>query len=207
MHYEMDGSEYLLKDGEDVLYRFSSAAVAYDIESGTVHRHGDAESVRKFVDGMREKYVRASNEHVDHAYMEMAQNLVMVQYPFTVEELSHIMDTAGYFERLIERIGIEPSRWMPDVSDVLPPEMVEYSIGCNGIDDDGYGKYFAVSRGTSSGERIVSDVSLPAAERVVHEHAMRNGLEYYAIFGLSIGTFRKGFLLESDHVRESYAPR
>lgn len=72
-------------------------AICFDKENGTRHKHGAPESVRNW-HAMSQAKLRAGG------FDEMADDLIVIQARFTLEDLNKVLDISGYAKKLYDDI-------------------------------------------------------------------------------------------------------
>lgn len=96
-HYRMNCGQYVLHDGEDPIGPvMDEVAIAFDLESGTLHKHGSPEMVRAWCKKSSDKLIQAG-------FPEMAGDLVVIAGRFPVEELNKCLSITGYVRRMYDR--------------------------------------------------------------------------------------------------------
>lgn len=91
-HYECETERWLLKnDKGDTLNAFEVLAFAFDLDSFTLFKHGEALQIRKW---MKEKA----------ALMPKTWNFGLLEFKvgFPVAEVNHALHTSGYVKQLIK---------------------------------------------------------------------------------------------------------
>ena len=109
--------QYVLEYGTYVLYDLSQEpsrltgkreailccdepAIAFDKESGTLHKHGDVALVTAWAEKARAKFR-------DGGFPEMADDLVVLSGKFPLEDLNKCLSHSGYCKVLFERMQHE----------------------------------------------------------------------------------------------------
>lgn len=89
-HYQLNAGQYVLMNGaEPVGPLLDEVALALDKDSGTLHKHGNPESVSAWVAQARAKFKAIG-------YGDLANNLVMVSGKVPLDELNRCLSTTGY---------------------------------------------------------------------------------------------------------------
>jgi hypothetical protein len=97
--YELQHGSYYLYNAEkapnaltkqrDIVLMCDEVAIAFDKEAGVLHKHGIPENVTKWYNTTREKLISSG-------FPEMADDLILIQGAFPVEELNKCLSTTGY---------------------------------------------------------------------------------------------------------------
>jgi hypothetical protein len=89
-HYEWNCGQYVYHvDGQPTTAPVDSIAIAFDKESGTLHKHGSPEKVRVW-------YVEARNKFVTAGFPDVADDLVVIEGRFPIDEVNKCLDCTGY---------------------------------------------------------------------------------------------------------------
>lgn len=97
-HYKMNCGQYVLHDGADPIGPvMDEVALAFDCESGTLHKHGSVAMVSKWHETAQAKF-RAGG------FADMADQLLMIAGRFPLEDLNRCLSTSGFVARLYERL-------------------------------------------------------------------------------------------------------
>lgn len=106
-NYRMICGQYTLHRGDTpVQAPMDEVALAIDIDSGTLHKHGKPESVRKWVFHTKQKLgegifgLPPEERAVRH---EMISALVVLQGRFELEDLNKCLAISGYAGRLYQQ--------------------------------------------------------------------------------------------------------
>lgn len=89
--YNPDNVDLITKQKKIVLM-CDEVAICFDKESGTLHKHGIPANVEQW-------YVNARKKFIDGGFPEMAEDLIMIQGAFPVEELNKCLSTTGYISK------------------------------------------------------------------------------------------------------------
>lgn len=95
-----DKSEYAFvgKQG-DVLFTTKHVALCYDKEAMILHKHGTPNSVRSW-------YQSAHQKLSDAGFVKEAEDLVLVEWPFNVNDLNHLLDASGYLPQFLLKYNL-----------------------------------------------------------------------------------------------------
>ena len=105
--YRINGGQYVLHDGDDPIGPLlEEVAIAFDRESGTLHKHGSPEMVENWVKNARQKFN-------DAGYDKFADDLVTISGKFPLEDLNKFLTHTGY-------IGLYFKRQMESIQDAKP---------------------------------------------------------------------------------------
>lgn len=95
--YRKEAAGYvLLKDGEPLLGPMEEVAIAFDIETGTRHKHGQPALVEKWVKEARDKLRPISPAS--------ANALVVLCGAFDVEDLNRCIQCSSYVKSFYEKL-------------------------------------------------------------------------------------------------------
>jgi len=85
---------------------------------GILHKHGSPENVNKWAIATRKKFAEAAKDYNLHKYLtnigistspidynQMAEDIVVIEGKFTVEELQKCIDISGYVGKFYERLS------------------------------------------------------------------------------------------------------
>lgn len=96
--YKLNCGQYVLHDGEDPIGPcLDEVAIAFDKESGTLHKHGNPEWVAKWHQETQAKFRQAG-------FDDMADALIVITGRFDLEDLNRCLSTSGYVARLYQRL-------------------------------------------------------------------------------------------------------
>lgn len=117
-HYQLNAGQYVLMQGDTpVGSLLDEVALALDRESGTLHKHGSAESVSAWLTQARAKFQAVG-------YRDLANNLVMVCGKFPLDELNRCLSTTGYvgvlYGKLLAGQVAQEAATLPTPRDNLP---------------------------------------------------------------------------------------
>ena len=113
LRYEIINGSYCLVDGDedpncitnerDILFMTDKVAIAFDLETGTLHKHGSLEIVNQSAEDAREIYRQVGLE-------DMSNDIIVMSGDFPVEEINKCISTSGYCKRLYEKLSkMEPA--------------------------------------------------------------------------------------------------
>lgn len=111
-NYQLNCGQYVLHDGDKPIGPvMDDVSIAFDRESGTLHKHGAAAMVQGWVAAAQAKFRAAG-------FDEMANDLVIVTGQFPLEELNRCLTTTGYVLKMVAKlqrglIGQEPQTLPP----------------------------------------------------------------------------------------------
>lgn len=122
-HYELNCGQYVLHNGDKPIGPvLNEVAIAFDRESGTLHKHGSVENVQAWVDKSQKRLRESATASgsLGDLVAKMANDLVIVSGKFPVEEVNRCLSTSGYVLRMVEKlqqgqIGQEPQTLPPPV--------------------------------------------------------------------------------------------
>lgn len=98
MHYALNCGQYVLHcDGKPVGPLHDEIAFCLDASTGTRHKFGAPDLVRAWHTNAQAKF-RAAN------LSEMADELVVVQGRFTLEDINKVIDCSGYAAVLYQKV-------------------------------------------------------------------------------------------------------
>lgn len=103
MHYTFEDNEYVLLDDFDrIQWRGEEIAVSFEYHPddempGTLMKYGSPENVEKWMDKTRKTLL-------EHGFIDMANELIVVKGKIPMEELSKIIDISGYVGRWYQKI-------------------------------------------------------------------------------------------------------
>lgn len=100
-HYRKVGDLYQLVDDEthEVLAEGPKIAIAFDLESFTLHKHGMADKVERWYTETRQKWYDAG------LYPEAAALVLITSSEWDVLDLEKILDITGYIKRFLQNYG------------------------------------------------------------------------------------------------------
>jgi hypothetical protein len=97
-NYQLNCSEYVLHDGEKPIGPLlKEVSIAFDFETGTLHKHGSSDGVQKWYD-------KTKKGLTDSGLLEMANDLVMISGRFPLDELNKCLSTSGYVKKMFSMI-------------------------------------------------------------------------------------------------------
>lgn len=98
MYYELNCGQYVLhQDGKPVQRVIDEVAICLDKESGTRHKFGDPEAVRSW----HEKAQKSFRDAGAHA---MADDLVVIQGRFTLEDINKVIENSCHTAVLYAKV-------------------------------------------------------------------------------------------------------
>jgi len=120
-HYEYkDNMYYLIDDRGEIITTYEKVALCFSYnseEGGLLHKHGSPESVNKWAMVTRKKYVKAAKNFDLHKrltsmgiqtsatdYNQLANEIVVIEGKFAIEELQKCIDISGYVGRFYEKL-------------------------------------------------------------------------------------------------------
>jgi hypothetical protein len=96
--YELNCGQYVLHaDGAPVSRVLDELAICLDKENGTRHKFGDPEVVRAW----HEKSQKAFR---DGGFTDMADDMVVIQGRFTLEDINKVIEHTGYAALLYQKV-------------------------------------------------------------------------------------------------------
>lgn len=97
-HYQTNCGQYVLFNGDTpVRGPLDEVAIAFDKESGTLHKHGAPEMVSRWLNDAQAKFRAAG-------FDDMAGSLVMICGRFTLEDLNQAISCSGYIGVMYEKL-------------------------------------------------------------------------------------------------------
>lgn len=98
LNYQLNCSDYVLHEGDKPIRAITQeVALAFDRESGTLHKHGAPEMVQNWFSKTRSRLI-------DCGFQNMADDLVLITGRFPVEELNKCLSCSGYVLRMYENL-------------------------------------------------------------------------------------------------------
>lgn len=105
--YELNYGSYYLYDTNkpvnsitkerDIILMCDSIAIAFDSESGTLHKHGRPEQVTQWYNTARNKFISAG-------FDDMANSLILIEGTFPVEEVNKCISCSGYISVFYKKL-------------------------------------------------------------------------------------------------------
>jgi len=95
-YIKQNGWYYLARRGDRVSMIGTTVAVAFDRQEGVMMKHGSPEAVNKWAIEQRRK--------IAPIIPEWADNLVVIEGEFEVEDLNKIINISGYIGRFYNRL-------------------------------------------------------------------------------------------------------
>ena len=93
------GQYVYLVDNQETGPYLNEVALCFDHSCGTLHKHGSPESVNRWYADARKRLTTAG-------YPDMADELLVIQGPFPLEELNRMLQVSGYAKRYFdEQVG------------------------------------------------------------------------------------------------------
>ena len=115
--FELNCGQYVLHaDGTPVTRVLDEVAICLDKEDGTRHKYGDPESVRAW-------HAKAQKSFRDIGQHEMADNLVVIQGRFTLEDLNKVIDITGYPAVLYRKVMNGTAETLDLLGNVVRPAL------------------------------------------------------------------------------------
>ena len=97
-NYRLNCGQYVFHDGDTPLYApHDEIALAFDRESGTLHKHGPVEKVAAWHSEAVRKFRAAG-------FDDMADELVMISGRFPVEEINKCINNSTYPQRFYQKL-------------------------------------------------------------------------------------------------------
>ena len=97
-NYQLNCGQYVLHaDDKPIGAVLDEVAIAFDRESGTLHKHGSPEMVQGWL-SLTQKKLR------DGGMDEMANDLMLVCGKFPLEELNRCLTHSGYVLRMVDKL-------------------------------------------------------------------------------------------------------
>lgn len=98
LNYKLNCSDYVLHEGDKPIGKIlPNVAIAFDLESGTMHKHGAQEMVEKWRNAKVKSLVAAG-------FDDMANDLVVICGRFQLGDLNKCLNTSGYVLQLYRKI-------------------------------------------------------------------------------------------------------
>jgi hypothetical protein len=97
--FAKDGSFILRDHRGHMLISTRCPAILFDRKSGTLHKHGDFDRIRKIAADMRSKYIRVG----DQASADCLT--IYASKKFDIRELNRCLNITGYCKTLWERLS------------------------------------------------------------------------------------------------------
>lgn len=98
IRYELNCGQYVLHQNGNPVHRvLDEVAICLDKENGTRHKFGDPESVRAWHKKSQDAF-RASG------FDQMADDLVVIQGRFTLEDINMVIDNSCYAATLYRKV-------------------------------------------------------------------------------------------------------
>lgn len=98
--YDMSEPPSCLTGRREIHLQCDEPALAFDSESGTLHKHGDVAQVTAWTERARAKFR-------DAGFPEMADGLVVLSGKLPLEDLNKCLSHTGYCKVLLERMKRE----------------------------------------------------------------------------------------------------
>lgn len=118
-NYRLNCGQYVLHDGDQPIGAvLDSVAIALDKSSGTLHKHGSPELVERWLSTAQARFRQSG-------YPEMADDLVIIQGRFTLEDLNRCVSTSGYVGRLYQRLLAGAVTTLDPMGNPVPPASPE----------------------------------------------------------------------------------
>ena len=115
--FELNCGQYVLHaDGAPVTRVLDEVAICLDKENGTRHKYGDPESVRAW-------HAKAQKSFRDIGQNDMADDLVVIQGRFTLDDLNKVIDTSGYTAVLYEKVMNGTAETLDLMGNVVRPAL------------------------------------------------------------------------------------
>lgn len=97
-HYRLTCGQYVLHDGDEPIGAvLDEIALAFDRDSGTLHKHGPVDLVSAWHANAQQRYRAAGLD-------DLAEPLVMVAGRFPLEDLNRCISASGYVGRFYQRL-------------------------------------------------------------------------------------------------------
>lgn len=98
VHYELNCGQYVLfVNGKPVSRVLDEVAICLDKSNGTRHKHGDPELVNAWC-------TKTQAAFRSNGFDEMANDLVVIQGRFTLEDLNKVVDNTSYAASLYVKV-------------------------------------------------------------------------------------------------------
>lgn len=99
--YRLNCDDYVLhRDGQPIGPLLPTVAIAFDKETGTLHKHGAPASVSAWL-RTAQQALRSIGQP------DSAEALIMLEGRFPVDELNRCISTSGYILRLYQSLGFK----------------------------------------------------------------------------------------------------
>lgn len=116
--FHLNCGQYVIHaDGEPISRCLDEIAIVLDKESFTRHKVGDPEKVKAWYD-------KAVKAYRDHGFGEMADDLVLIQGRFTLEDLDRVMSCSGYAAMLYKQLNEGSLKFLDLQGTVIEPALV-----------------------------------------------------------------------------------
>lgn len=97
-NYQLNCGQYVLHLGDKPVGAvMDEVSIAFDRESGTMHKHGKPESVQAWL-AQAQKKLRSAGAY------DMANDLVIITGKFPLQELNNCLTTSGYVMRMVDQL-------------------------------------------------------------------------------------------------------
>jgi hypothetical protein len=97
-HYEWNCGQYVLHaDGKPIKAPKDSLALAFDKESGTLHKHGEPEMVKAW-------YADAHAKAMAGGYPDLVSAIVVIEGRFPIDEVNKCLDYTGYASTFYKKL-------------------------------------------------------------------------------------------------------
>lgn len=104
-HYRLENEQYVLfQDGGPIRAPLTEVGLVFDVESGTLHKHGDPALLQAWFDQTRKKLTDVDDPMLKAMTSQMANDLVFIQGAFDLDELNKCLSITGYVRRFYENL-------------------------------------------------------------------------------------------------------
>jgi len=115
--FQLNCGQYVIHaDGKPISRCLDEIAIVLDKESSTRHKVGDPEKVKGWYDNAVEAYR-------DHGFGEMADDLVLIQGRFTLEDLDMLMSCSGHAATLYKQLNEGSLKFLDLQGTVIEPAL------------------------------------------------------------------------------------
>ena len=100
-NYKTNCGQYVLHKGDKPIGPLlDEVSIAFDKESGTLHKHGSREMVERWADNAKSKFRESG-------FGEMADDIVVITGAFDLNDINRCITTSGYIGVLFARLQKE----------------------------------------------------------------------------------------------------
>jgi hypothetical protein len=119
VHYELNCGQYVLfSRGVPVSRLLDDVAICLDKANGTRHKHGDPETVRAWC-------LKSQAAFRSMGQDDMADDLVVIQGRFTLEDLNTMVDNSNYSSTLYQKVMSGTAETLDLMGNVVRPTLTQ----------------------------------------------------------------------------------